>query len=172
MGGFLGRPKGRSMMKPGLTQSWAGFRALLLILLVTPVLVAPADVRPNDLDLPVLHTWDAVSSWYGPKFHGRLTANGEIYDMYASTAAHATLPLGSVVRVTNPRTGLSKVVRINDRGPFIEGREIDLSFQVARELGFVEKGVARVRIELLHVPKRRVYYAQDRPRSTDSSTGY
>ena len=160
------------MMKNGLAQSWAGFRALLLLFVIAPVLIAPADVRPNDLDLPAMHSWEATCSWYGPRFHGRLTANGEIYDMYALTAAHTTLPLGSVVRVTNPRSGRSKVVRINDRGPYIEGREIDLSFQVARELGLVEKGVARVKIELLHVPKRRVYYAQDRARTTDSSTGY
>lgn len=160
------------MLRSRLAQSWAGFRALLLVLLVTPVLIAPADVRPDDLDLPAMHSWEATCSWYGPRFHGRLTANGEIYDMYAPTAAHTTLPLGSLVRVTNPRTGVSKVVRINDRGPYIEGREIDLSFQVARELGLVKKGVARVRIELLHVPKRRVYYAQDRPRTPDNRTGY
>ena len=160
------------MVKPRLTQSWAGFRALLLIFLFTPVLMAPADVRPDDLDLPTLHSWEGLCSWYGPGFHGRLTANGEIYDMYGPTAAHVTLPLGSVVRVTNPRTGESKVVRINDRGPYIEGRELDLSFQVARELGLVDKGVARVKIDLLHVPKRRVYYAQSTTRPADSSTGY
>ncbi len=152
--------------------SWAGFRALLLILLVTPVLVAPADERPLDPDIPALHAWEGLASWYGPRFHGRLTANGEIYDMYAPTAAHVSLPLGSLVRVSNPRTGQSKVVRINDRGPYIEGREIDLSFQVARELGLVEKGVARVKIELLQVPKRRVYYAQSYTRTSDRSTGF
>lgn len=152
-------------------QTWAGFRALLLILVVTPVLVAPEEKHPADPDLPSIHSWVGVSSWYGPKFHGRLTANGEIYDMYAPTAAHITLPLGSLVRVTNPRTGLSKVVRINDRGPYVEGREIDLSFQVARELGLVDKGVAKVKIDLLHVPKRRVYYAQS-SQTADSRTGY
>lgn len=159
-------------MRSLLLQSWAGFRALLLILVVTPVLIAPPDVRPGDVELPALHSWEGVTSWYGPRFHGRLTANGEIYDMYAPTAAHVTLPLGSLIRVTNPRTGRSKVVRINDRGPYIEGRELDLSYQTARELGLVKKGVAKVRIELLHVPKRRVYVAQNRPQPTDSSTGY
>lgn len=159
-------------MRSLLLKYWAGFRALLLILVVTPALIAPPDVRPSDLDLPAIHSWEGVTSWYGPRFHGRLTANGEIYDMYAPTAAHVTLPLGSLIRVTNPRTGRSKVVRINDRGPYIEGRELDLSYQSARELGLVRKGVAKVRIELLHVPKRRVYVAQNRPQPADSSTGY
>jgi len=151
---------------------WAGFRALLVILVVTPVLMAPQDVRPNDPDLPALHAWEGVTSWYGPRFHGRLTANGEIYDMYAPTAAHITLPLGSLIRVTNPSNGQSKVFRINDRGPYIEGRELDLSYQGARELGLVDKGVARVHIELLRVPKRRVYVTQNTPQPSDSSTGF
>lgn len=119
-----------------------------------------------------MHSWEAVTSWYGPGFHGRLTANGEFYDMYAPTAAHLTLPLGSLIRVTNPRTGQSKVVRINDRGPYIEGRELDLSYQTARELGLVKKGVAVVKIELLYVPKRQVYVAHNRPRPPDSSIGF
>jgi rare lipoprotein A len=159
-------------MRSLLLKYWAGFRALLLILVITPALIAPPDVRPGDPELPAMHSWEAVTSWYGPRFHGRLTANGEIYDMYAPTAAHVTLPLGSLIRVTNPRTGKSKVVRVNDRGPYIEGRELDLSYQTARELGLVKKGVARVRIELLHVPKRQVYVAQNRPQPADSSTGY
>jgi rare lipoprotein A len=159
-------------MRSLLLKYWAGFRALLLILVITPALIAPLDVRPGDLDLPAMHSWEGVTSWYGPRFHGRLTANGEIYDMYAPTAAHLTLPLGSLIRVTNPATGQSKVVRINDRGPYIEGRELDLSYQTARELGLVKRGVAKVRIELLHVPKRRIYVAQNRPQPADSSTGF
>ncbi len=159
-------------MRSLLLKYWAGFRALLLIMVITPALIAPPDVRPGDPELPAMHSWEGVTSWYGPRFHGRLTANGEIYDMYAPTAAHVTLPLGSLIRVTNPRTGKSKVVRVNDRGPYIEGRELDLSYQTARELDLVKKGVARVRIELLHVPKRQVYVAQNRPQPADSSTGY
>ena len=74
--------------------------------------------------------------------------------MYAPTAAHVSLPLGSLVRLVNPKTGRSMVVRINDRGPIIEGRELDVSYEVAQSLGFAEKGLARLRIELLEVPKR------------------
>lgn len=159
-------------MRSLLMKYWAGFRALLVILVVTPALMAPADVRPSDPDLPAMHAWEGVTSWYGPRFHGRLTANGEIYDMYAPTAAHITLPLGSLIRVTNPRTGQSKVFRINDRGPYIEGRELDLSYQGARELGLVDKGVARVHIELLHVPKRQIYITGNSPYAAHSSTGF
>jgi len=75
--------------------------------------------------------------------------------MYAYTAAHPTLPFGSLVRLVNPRTGRSQLVRINDRGPFVDDREIDVSYGVARRLGITEKGLARVRIELLEVPPRR-----------------
>ena len=96
-----------------------------------------------------------VVSWYGPGFHGRTTANGERYDMYALTAAHPTLPLGSWVRVERQRTGRSVIVRINDRGPFIEGREIDLSYRAACRLGIDRQGLARVRFELLELPPRR-----------------
>lgn len=75
--------------------------------------------------------------------------------MFALTAAHRTLPMGSIVRLVNPRTGNARIVRINDRGPFIEGREIDVSLQVAQSLGFKERGLAKVRIELLKIPQRR-----------------
>jgi rare lipoprotein A (peptidoglycan hydrolase) len=90
-----------------------------------------------------------VASWYGRKFHGRKTANGEVYNMYAHTAAHKTLPFGTVVRVTNLRNGRQAIVRINDRGPFVEGRDIDLSFRAAHDLGMVDTGVEKVRLELL-----------------------
>ncbi|MBT8389636.1 MAG: septal ring lytic transglycosylase RlpA family protein [Altererythrobacter sp.] len=89
------------------------------------------------------------ASYYGRRFHGRLTANGERFDMRAMTAAHKTLPFGSVVRVTNRRNGRSVVVRINDRGPFVRGRTIDLSRAAAEEIGLVKTGVGEVRIELL-----------------------
>jgi rare lipoprotein A len=90
-----------------------------------------------------------MASWYGPDFHGKKTSNGETYDMYAMTAAHKTLPLGVCVRVTNRANGRQAVVRVNDRGPFVKGRIIDLSYSAAKELGVVGPGTAPVRIEAL-----------------------
>jgi rare lipoprotein A len=93
-----------------------------------------------------------VASWYGREFHGRRTSNGEVYDMYALTAAHKTLPLPTNARVTNLATGKSIVVRINDRGPFKKGRLIDLSYGAARELGFLTQGTALVDVQALSDP--------------------
>lgn len=101
-----------------------------------------------------LAIWDCVSSWYGEDFDGLPTATGETYDMYAATAANPTLPLGSIIRVENPKNHRSEVVRINDRGPYVEGRELDVSWAVARDLGFDQRGTAKVRVELLKVPPR------------------
>jgi rare lipoprotein A len=101
-----------------------------------------------------LATWECTTSWYGHDFDGQQTANGETYDMYAETAAHPTLPLGSVVRVVNTRNHRSDIVRINDRGPYVEGRELDVSYAVAKKLGIDHRGTAKVRLELLEVPTR------------------
>lgn len=106
---------------------------------------------PNGQPKP-LAVWDCISSWYGEDFDGLPTATGETYDMYAATAANPTLPLGSIIRVVNPKNRRSEVVRINDRGPYVEGRELDVSYAVARDLGFENSGTTRVRIELLKVP--------------------
>ena len=92
---------------------------------------------------------EGLASWYGPKFHGKRTANGEIFDQYALTAAHKTLPLPSKVRVTNLDNGRQLVVRVNDRGPFVGDRIIDLSRRSAQLLGVEKVGVAPVRLELL-----------------------
>ena len=89
------------------------------------------------------------ASWYGKPFHGRKTSSGEVYDMYAPTAAHKTLPLGTHVRVRNVANGKTTVVRINDRGPFVKGRIIDLSYTAAKEIGLVGPGVTEVRITAL-----------------------
>ncbi|MBD3400144.1 MAG: septal ring lytic transglycosylase RlpA family protein [Candidatus Coatesbacteria bacterium] len=89
------------------------------------------------------------ASWYGDAFQGRPTASGEPFDMYAHTAAHRNLPFGTRVRVTNLENGRSVVVRINDRGPWVEGRIIDLAYAAARELGMIEAGVVRVELRLL-----------------------
>lgn len=90
-----------------------------------------------------------IASWYGGKFHGRRTSNGEIYNMYKCTAAHRRLPFDTYLQVTNLRNGRSTIVRINDRGPFIPGREIDLSYRAAAELDMVDTGVERVRMEII-----------------------
>lgn len=108
-----------------------------------------------------LAVWECVTSWYGEEFDGLPTATGETYDMYATTAAHPTLPLGSIIRVVNMRNHRSQVVRINDRGPYMEGRELDVSYEVARRLGFDQRGLAKVRLELLEVPSRPVQYRRD-----------
>jgi rare lipoprotein A len=92
---------------------------------------------------------DGIASWYGKKFHGRKTSSGETYNMYAMTAAHKTLPLGTWVRVHRTDTGRQIVVRINDRGPFVRGRIIDLSYTAASKLGIVGRGTAPVEIEAL-----------------------
>lgn len=89
------------------------------------------------------------ASWYGPDFHGKLTSNGETYNMYGMTAAHKTLPMNTIVRVTNRRNGLTTVVRINDRGPFIATRIIDLSNKAAHEIDMVGRGTAPITLEIL-----------------------
>jgi rare lipoprotein A len=93
-----------------------------------------------------------VASWYGEAFHGRSTANGETYDMYALSAAHKTLPIPTWVEVTRLDNGRRIIVRVNDRGPFVDGRIIDLSYAAARELDMVEAGTARVEVRALGVP--------------------
>ncbi len=98
------------------------------------------------------HRKQGTASWYGRKFHGQRTWSGEIYDMYAMTAAHPTLPIPSYARVTNLQNGKSVVVRINDRGPFASGRMMDLSFAAAYKLGFADTGIAAVEVESIVLP--------------------
>src|SRR5262249_37111353 len=92
---------------------------------------------------------EGIASWYGPDFHGRLTANGEVYDMYSISAAHTTMPLPSYARVTNLDNGRSIIVRVNDRGPYARGRVIDVSIGTAKVLHFYSRGLARVRVEYI-----------------------
>src|SRR5271155_5613425 len=119
-----------------------------------PAPLSTSNPNSNNGQHNPLATWECTTSWYGGDFDGQQPANGETYDMYAETAAHPTLPLGSIVRVVNTKNHRSQVVRINDRGPYVEGRELDVSYQVARQLGFDQHGVAKVRLELLEVPSR------------------
>lgn len=96
-----------------------------------------------------LYSSRSHASYYADKFHGRMTANGEIFDMNAYTAAHKTLPFNTVLRVTNLANGKSVTVRVNDRGPFVKGREIDLSRAAAEKIGMINSGVAEVSIEII-----------------------
>jgi rare lipoprotein A len=114
----------------------------------------PTEVKPKPAPEPeggavIRSLGTKTASFYGKRFHGRLTANGERFNMNAMTAAHKTLPFGTKVRVTYPRNGRSIVVRINDRGPFIRGRAIDLSRGAAAKLGFISSGHARVRLDIV-----------------------
>ena len=107
-----------------------------------------------------------TASWYGQIFHGKPTASGEPYDMYDMTAAHLKLPMGSYVKVTNLRNGRAVVVRVNDRGPIVPGRIIDLSYGAAQALQFKARGLQRVRLDLVNPPAQKPAYptvAMNRP---------
>jgi hypothetical protein len=106
---------------------------------------APQAVSPQ----PVGPVIEGTASWYGSDFHGGPTASGERYDMYSYTAAHRTLPFGTLVKVTNLRNGRDVIVRINNRGPYIKGRILDLSKGAAAQIGMVSSGLARVRMEII-----------------------
>ena len=106
----------------------------------------------GEAEFDLFITERGAASWYGREFHARPTASGEAYDMYALTAAHRSLPLGSVVRVTNVANGRQVVVKINDRGPYRRGRILDLSYGAAEVLHVVEKGVTTVQVEVVGQP--------------------
>jgi len=109
-------------------------------------------------------TFKGIASWYGPNFHIRKTSNGEFYDMYAYTAAHKTLPMNTMVKVLNLENGKSVIVRINDRGPFVQGRIIDLSNIAAHKIDMLKKGTARVKLTILgfdaKIAKTKIQKAQ------------
>lgn len=116
---------------------------LYLIIAFLLLFLSSCDISGNDLMDGEFYE-SGIASWYGDDYHGKPTANGEIYDMEALTAAHKTLPFNSLVRVVNRDNGKTVTVRINDRGPFVEGRVIDLSRKAAREIGIITVGLARV----------------------------
>jgi rare lipoprotein A len=128
--GWLGRRRGRALP------------VILALLLAAAACVRLPRARQEAVEV-------GVASWYGEEFHGRPTSSREVFDMNDMTAAHRTLPFGTPVMVTNLDNGRSVVVRINDRGPFVRGRIIDLSYAAARVLGLVGPGTARVRLEAL-----------------------
>ena len=103
----------------------------------------PAPLSPD----PSVEGDLVVASWYGPRHHGRRMANGRPFDMYADTVAHRSLPFGTRLKLTNPRTGTSVEVTVTDRGPYIKGRSLDVSYEVARKLGMVQEGVVPLRME-------------------------
>jgi rare lipoprotein A len=103
-------------------------------------------------DAVPLATETGMSSWYGAPYHNRRSSNGEVYNMHAMTAAHRTLPLGSIVRVTNLKTGSMAVVRITDRGPFVDGRILDVSYAAAKRLDIYQPGTAKVKVEVMQTP--------------------
>jgi len=121
--------------------------------LICPVMEAPLVAHRSEPVEPI-KTWVGNASWYGPEFNGKKTANGETFNAEGLTAAHPNLPFGSWVRVVNPRNGKFEVVRINDRGPYQEGREIDVSYRVARKIGLIGSGVTQVRLELMQLPPK------------------
>jgi rare lipoprotein A len=127
----------------GVSQAW-------MLLLACGFAVSGCTVLPKgQADLDVSMKERGIASWYGEDFHGWMTANGEIYDMEALTAAHRTLPLGTAILVTNVENGKQVRVRINDRGPYLYGRVLDLSLAGARALDMVDSGVAAVQIEVV-----------------------
>jgi rare lipoprotein A len=129
------------------TGSGRGVAHVRLAAAVLVTLVAACGGRPIT-PTPGGH-FIAVASWYGEPFHGRLTASGERYNMHGLSAAHRSLPFGTRLQITNPDTGKSSVVTVNDRGPFVRGRQLDLSYGAAREIGLVGNGVGRVAVEVL-----------------------
>jgi len=123
--------------------------------LIAPVMEAPLVALKSEPVKPI-KVWTGNASWYGPNFDGRKTANGERFNAESLTAAHPNLPFGSWVRIVNTRNGKFEMVRINDRGPYQEGREIDVSYRVARKIGLINSGVSQVRLELLQLPPKRI----------------
>jgi len=146
-----------------------------LLLLVFLVIVSAVPYAPSTSELPQVqktvskqpvtktkkikydHTLYGKASWYGIPFHGRLTANGETYNMHVLTAAHKSLPFDTMVKVTNLINGESVVVRINDRGPYIRGRHIDMSYSAAKHLNMVGNGVIPVKLEIMRDKSKFVY---------------
>lgn len=120
-----------------------------LFIFITAIIISSCTLPVYKAPYAAGYVERGIASWYGGEFHGRPTSSGEIYDMYSNTAAHKLIPLGTIAKVTNLENGQSVVVKINDRGPFVEGRIIDLSYSAASEIGMVNRGLANVEIEIL-----------------------
>ena len=120
-------------------------------LLFLGLLVLTMGCAPKPIDNPYGYSETGYASWYGPGFHGKRTASGEIYDQYDYTAAHKRLPFGTIVMVEDLETHKQVMVRINDRGPYVRGRIIDLSYKAAENLDMFQRGVIKVRIQVMQV---------------------
>ena len=122
-----------------------------------PAAPAPSTVSVDDAQLVATHrpiyTEEGLASWYGPPYHNHVGANGQVFDQNVMTAAHRTLPMGSLIVVTNEKTGQSAIMRVTDRGPFVQGRMLDLSKASARATGVFLPGVAKVRVDVYETPR-------------------
>ena len=122
-----------------------------------PAPAPPSEVLPEDQQYVATHrpiySEESVASWYGPPYHNHRGANGQIFDQNVMTAAHRTLPMGSLIVVTNEKTGQSATMRVTDRGPFVQGRQLDLSMASAKATGVYRAGLANVRVDVYQTPK-------------------
>jgi rare lipoprotein A len=123
----------------------------IIILLILMILLSSCSTGRKEVKWDSNNTTYMVASWYGKDYQGKKTASGEIFDMYGLTAAHKTLRLGTELLVTNPKNNQSAKVTINDRGPYIRGRDLDLSYQAAKEVGMIGAGIARLRVVYLGI---------------------
>ncbi len=139
---FIGKKTYKKIPKEKIRNSKAMHRATMRPYKIAGKWYYPTLAKVSDVQR-------GIASWYGPNFHAKKTSNGEIYNMYADTAAHKTLPMNTMVRVDNLDNGKSVIVRINDRGPFVSGRIIDLSNKAAHDIGMVKKGTAKVNVTVL-----------------------
>ena len=150
-----------------------GFQVLIIApIIAESVTSQESDFIPtsqSEMVIDSLHTQEPpgappgetmVATYYSKRFHGRKTASGETYDHYALTCAHKNLPFQTLLKVTNPKTGQSVTVRVNDRGPFTRGRDLDLSYAAAKEVGLLQAGVAPVEVKIIHEESLEPSFAQ------------
>ena len=145
----------KTIPKEKIRNSKAMHRATMRSYVIAGKRYHPTLAKVND-------KFNGIASWYGPNFHAKKTSNGEVYDMYAMTAAHKTLPMNTMVKVDNLENGKSIIVRINDRGPFVTGRIIDLSNKAAHKVDMVKRGTARVKITVLGFNAKVARTAQEK----------
>ena len=144
------------MTRPHRRRAAQLFAAVLFVLLAARCASTPSKAPQTPADWSAFRQ-EGTASWYGPTFHGKTTANGERYNMLGMTAAHQKLPFNTMVKVTNLENGVTAVVRINDRGPFLKGRILDLSYAAARALKANGPGTIRIRLEVVKVGPAKSY---------------